>query len=70
MARERVWGVDPAPNHHGSESRIWDLAFSPDGSYVALSNLAGQVKLWEWETTADEGERSRLQETPAQVWWA
>ncbi|MCC5899925.1 MAG: AAA-like domain-containing protein [Phormidium sp. BM_Day4_Bin.17] len=50
-----------------SESRIWDLAFSPDGSYVALSNLAGQVKLWEWETTADEGERSRLQETPAQV---
>lgn len=50
-----------------SDSRIWDLAFSPDGSYVALSNLAGEVKLWTWETTADEGEASRLGETPAQV---
>ncbi len=50
-----------------SDSRIWDLAFSPDGSYVALSNLAGEVKLWTWETTADEGEASRLGETPDQV---
>ena len=50
-----------------SDSRIWDLAFSPDGSYVALSNLAGEVKLWTWETTADEGEASRLGETPDRV---
>jgi WD40 repeat protein len=50
-----------------SDSRIWDLAFSPDGSYVALSNLGGEVKLWTWETTDDEGEASRLRETPDQV---
>ncbi|OAB58603.1 hypothetical protein AY600_06375 [Phormidium willei BDU 130791] len=50
-----------------SDSRIWDLAFSPDGSYVALSNLAGQVQLWGWETTADEEAGSRLRETADHV---
>ncbi|NMG60460.1 hypothetical protein E1H12_18560, partial [Geitlerinema sp. P-1104] len=46
-----------------SDSRIWDLAFAPDGSYLALSNLAGEVQLWGWETMADEEAGSRLRET-------
>ncbi|WP_159784636.1 WD40 repeat domain-containing protein [Sodalinema gerasimenkoae] len=40
----------------GHQEQVWDLAFSPDGSYLVSGSLDGVVNLWEIES--DPGQDS------------